>query len=313
LEIRTFQRGDEAIQAAIYNEAAADFPKFKPAGVAEVSRRVTSRDFDPTMRFFALKSGQPVAYVVFNRNGRVGFPWCRKGHEELQEPLFQHMMNDMARRGFHKAFTAYRSDWPMVLDFFQKQGFVVARETVNFVLDILDLPTLHSRPKGGATPLMRSDVPALFAMAPHVIRCTSPADLERYLFDNSYFPSEAVFVLRGTGGPLGAGILINNGAYAHPKAVDSAMPCFRLGAFGTEGMQTKRINGLFSFLCPDEPKCGSVAVELLEHATSLVQDSDEIVSLGAQVPTDAPNWLRFYQLSWRRQGSFPVLERNLVV
>ena len=113
------------------------------------------------------------------------------------------------------------------------------------------------------------------------------------------------------GSLLGAGVFISNGTYANPKAVDSAMPCFRLGAFGTEGMTTKRINGMFSFLCRDDSQCGAVAVDLMGHAANLVQDDDDITALAGQVPSDAPNLQRFYHLNFRRQGSFPVFERVL--
>ena len=39
MTIRTFQPGDEATQVAIYNEAAAALPRFKPATAVEVQRR----------------------------------------------------------------------------------------------------------------------------------------------------------------------------------------------------------------------------------------------------------------------------------
>jgi len=313
VDIRTFQPGDDAAQVAIYNEAAGGLPKFKPATVADVARRTAAPDFDPSMRFFAIEGGQPVAYVVFNRNGRISFPWCRKGHEELAVPLFQYMVKEMVKRGHKKAFAAYRGDWPQVLDFFRQQGFAVVREMVNFVLDILDLPTMPARRQSAVTPIQSGDVPALFALAPHVTRCASADEFQRYLFENPYFPPSSVFVLRGrqSDTPLGAGILVRNAAYADPKSVDAAMPCFRLGAFGTELMQTKRINGLFSFLCRDDAQCGAIAVDLMEHASSLLGDSEDVSTLAGQVPSDAPHWLRFYQMTWRRQGSFPVLERQL--
>src|SRR5262245_60471321 len=47
MKIRTFQPGDEAVQAEIYNEAAAALPKFKPATSPEVQRRTRAGDFDP--------------------------------------------------------------------------------------------------------------------------------------------------------------------------------------------------------------------------------------------------------------------------
>jgi hypothetical protein len=313
VNIRTFRQGDEVHQVAIYNEAVSTLPRHKPATTQDVLRRVTARDFDPTMRFFALDGEQPVAYALFNPNGRVSYPWCRKGHEGLAEPLFQHTLRTMQQRGFRKAFTAYRGDWATVLEFFRRQGFVVAREMVNFVLDILDLPTVPRRPNANITSLQRGDVPALFALAPHVLRCRTAKELEEYLFANPYFGADALFVLRGRKDrvPLAVGILLANPAYADPKAVDADMPCFRLGAFGTEGMQTKRIKGLFSFLCRDDPQCAAPAVDLVAHAGGLLHDGDDITSLAAQVPSDAPHLLRFYQTRFRRQGSFPVMERDL--
>jgi hypothetical protein len=312
VNIRTFERGDEAVQVAIYNEAAAALPKFKPATVQEVQRRVTARDFDSSMRFFAVEGGQAVAYVLFNPNGRISFPWCRKGHEAVAEPLFHHLMEIMHQRGVRKAFAAYRADWVPVVDFFRDHGFAVAREMINFTIDLLDMPTAPARRYSPITPLERGDVPALFALAPHALRSKSALDLEAHLFDNPYFRPSAVFVLRSQRGgtPVGAGILVNDSTYADPKMVDPAMPCFRLGAFGTEGMQTKRIKGLFSFLCRDDAQCGGTAVDLMAHAAHLLRDSDDISVLAGQVPSNVPSWLRFYQLSFRQQGSFPVLERD---
>jgi len=313
VNIRTFQRGDEEAQAAIYNEAAGDLPRFKPASAQEVTRRAAAADFDPSMRFYAIENGKPVAYAVFNPNGRVSYPWCRKGHEQLAVPLFDHMMQAMAQRGFRKAFAAYRGDWPVVLDFLRGRGFAVAREMVSFVIELVSMPTMPSRPSGMITPVERRDVPALFALAPKMLRSANAEELERHLFANPYFPADSVFVLRSRSGgaALAAGILVHQMGYANPKAVDASMPCFRLGAFGTEGMQVKRINGMFSFLCRDDAQCGGMASDLLSHAAHLLQESDDIAVLGAQVPSDVPNLLRYYQMTWSRQGSFPVLEINL--
>jgi len=309
VDIRTFQPGDEQHQAAIYNEAAAALPKFKPATTQEVLRRTAARDFDPSMRLFALVEGQPVAYAVFNPNGRVSYPWCRHGHEALAEPLLERMLATMRQRGFGKAFAAYRGDWTSVLEFFKQHGFKVAREMVNYFMDIFDMPTVPAR-RSHITPLRPGDIATLFTLAPQVVGARTALELEQYLCHNPYFPPEAIFVLRGTKDPAprGAALLITEPTYADPKVVDSAMPCFRLGAFGTEGMQTKRIKGMFSFLCPDEPRCGAVAVDLVSHAANLLSDSDDISGLAAQVPSDASNWLRYYQSNFRRQGSFPVLE-----
>ena len=106
-----------------------------------------------------------------------------------------------------------------------------------------------------------------------------------------------------------AGIIVANPAYANPKQVDAAMPCFRLGAFGTERMQAKRIHGLFSFLCraTDTNRLG---LELIGHAAFRLHQTD-VETLAAQAPSDAPHLLRFYHHHFRKQGSFPVFERNL--
>jgi hypothetical protein len=313
VNIRTFQPGDEVHQVAIYNDAASALPRFKPATTQEVLRRVSARDFDPSTRFFACADGQPVGYVLFNPNGRVSYPWCRKGHEALADPLFEHMLRTMQQRGFRKVFAAYRGDWTATLEFFRRQGFSVAREMVNFLLDIFDMPTVPARRNLNITPPERQDVAALFALAPHVVRCQSAHELEQHLFENPYFDPGSLFVLRSRTNrtPLGASILITNAAYADPKVVDAAMPCFRLGAFGSEGMHTKRLKGMFSFLSKDDAQCGAVGVDLVAHAASRLHDSDDINALAGQVPSDAPHLLRFYQTRFRRQGSFPVMERAL--
>jgi hypothetical protein len=312
VNIRTFEPGDETAQAAIYNEAAAALPKFKPATSQEILRRVTAADFDPASRFYAVEGKQPVAYCASSANGRVSIPWCRKGHEALAGPLFDHMLQAMQQRGHKKVFAAYRSDWSNVLAFFQQRDFTVVREMVNFVLDVFDMPTAPARRTSNIKPLQRQDVPAIFALAPHMLRCASAKDLERHLFDNPYFPASAAFVLRSREHtPLGAGVLIHDPTYADPKALDAAMPCFRLGAFGTEGMQTKRIKGMFSFLCRDDAQCAVPAMELMGHAASLLREGDDITSLAGQCPSDAPQLLRFYQMKFQRQGSFPVLQRTL--
>jgi hypothetical protein len=311
--IRTFQPGDEAVQVAIYNEAAAALPRFKPATVPEVQRRTRARDFDSAMRFFAVEGGRPVAYSVFNPNGRVSYPWCCAGHEALAEQLFNHVLEAMRQRGMKQAFAAYRGDWTAVNDFFLKNGFSRARDMVNFVVDVIELPTAPARRSSAITPLEKRDVPGVLALAPEVLRVRTAAELERHLFANPYFPPEALFALRSrTGDSVTAlGVLVTEPTYADPKAVDAAMPCFRLGAFGTEGMQTKRIKGLFSFLARADHNLPALGLDLIGHAALRLGDDDDIASLAAQVPSDAPHLLRFYEKNFRRQGSFPVFERDL--
>ncbi len=313
MKIRNYQPGDEAHQVAIYNEAAAELPRFKPATVDEVARRCRARDFDPTTRWYAEVDGRPVGYAVFHANGRVSFPWCRRGHEDAAEPLFQSVLEAMRARGLTSALAAYRADWPAPTEFFLGHGFHLAREMINYFLDLTGMPTRPSRRVYPITPLRREDIPAIFDFGRPVVRSRSAEELAKHLFRNPYFQPEELFVLRNreAEAPLAVGLFITHPGYADPKQVDPFMPCFRLGAFGTEGMQTKRINGMFSLLARDQHTMSSHALDLLGHAATLLEESSYI-SLAAQVPSDAAHLVRFYNSFFRRQGSFPVFETSLV-
>jgi hypothetical protein len=312
VNIRTYQPGDETAQVAIFNEVAADLPKFKPATVEEVRRRHKDRDFDAGTHFYAEEGGRVVGYVVYHANGRVGYPWCARGYESLAEPLFQHVLQAMRQRGLTAAFAAYRGDWPVQTQFFLSHGFRKARDMINFVLDLPDMPTPAARPSIPVSPLRREDLRVIRDLAPNVLRVSSQADLEKHFFSNPYFKPESLFVLRGRVEmlPVAVGILIADPTYADPKAVDPNAPCFRLGAFGTEGMTAKRINGLFSFLAAADRDMNRLAMDLMGYAASRLEESDA-GALAAQVASDAPHLLRFYQQHFRRQGSFPVFERSL--
>ena len=155
-----------------------------------------------------------------------------------------------------------------------------------------------------------ADVPAVLALAPKAFRVRDAGELERRLLHNPYFPPESAQVLRSRtdGAPVGLSILVENTAYANPREIDAFMPCFRLGAVGTEDMQTKRVNGLFSFAAAEGRDLNVIGLDLLGHAALRLQDAD-VATLAAQASTDAPHLLRFYQQYFRRQGSFPIFER----
>jgi len=313
MTIRTFQPGDEAAQVSIYNEASAELPKFKEATLDEIRRRHRSAEFDPGTRFFALAGDETVGYAAFHANGRVSYPWCRKGHEQFVEPLFQTVLEEMKRRGIKTAFAAYRGDWTAQNKFFAGQGFRKVREMVNFVLALVDMPTPGMRRGNTLSPLKPEDLPALVNLAAGALRTTSIPELERHFFKNPYFDPDSVFVMRHRADASleAVGMLVLNTAYANPQQVDSAMPCFRLGAFGTEGMQAKRINGLFSFLAAPSQDAVRLGSDLLSHAAFRLQQQKELNVFAAQVATDVPHLLRFYEHLFRKQGSFPVMERTL--
>jgi GNAT superfamily N-acetyltransferase/ribosomal protein S18 acetylase RimI-like enzyme len=311
MQLRAYQPGDETVQVEIYNEAAAALPKFKPATVDDVRRRCREPGFDPATRIYAEDAGQIVGYVVFNPDGRVSYPWCRKGREHAAEQLFQRALHTMQKEGLPLAYAVYRGDWPEIAGFFEKQGFRQAREMVNYALELSEMPTRFERP-GSVAALRPDDIPALLRIGAGVLRVKKPDELERYLFHNTYFTPDSLFGVRQrqTGQISAVGILIQNPAYADPFAVDAAMPCFRLGAFGTEGTHAKRINGLFSVLTNDDFEGQGLALTLMGHAAQLLEKAD-MGHMAAQVPSDVPNLARFYKQQFRRQGSFPVYEKPL--
>jgi hypothetical protein len=316
MTIRGFQPGDDVAQVSIYNDAAGELPKFKPATVDEVRRRCRSADFDPNARFYAVPDGvagnRPVGYVAFQHNGRVSFPWCRKGYEALAEPLFERMLQAMRERGLRPAFAAYRGDWPAQRDFFLKHGFRQTREMINYVMDLNEMPTPAARVGAAITPLTPDDVPAVVEMGAGVLRTSDPGQVEALLFRNPFFPPDSLFALRSRSGghPIAVGIVVTNPDYANPRLLDGGMPCFRLGAFGSEGMTLKRINGLFSFLAADPREAHAYGLDLLSYACIAVE-STNVETFAAQVPSDVEHLSRFYKSLFRRQGSFPIFEREL--
>jgi hypothetical protein len=313
VSIRHYQPGDESAQVEVYNTAAAALPRFKAATLPEVQRRTTARGFDPATRWYAEDGGRVVGYATFSPNGRVSYPWCLPGHERHAEPLFEVVLRTMGERGLRTAFTAYRSDWPTIHDFFLRRGFAQVREMVNFLLDFHDLPTATSRPANPISALTPQDVPAVLALGGGVLRLTDPAALHAWLFENPYFPPQALFALRSRqdNAPAAVGILVADPRYPDARGVDADMPCFRLGAFGTEGMTTKRVRGLFSFLARPDRSLFALGMDLLGQAAARLEEDDDLPCFAAQVASDAQGLFSFYRQCFQRQGSFPVFERAL--
>lgn len=312
MTIRAFQPGDDLAQVSIYNEAAAALAKFKPATLDEARRRILAPDFDPNTRLYALVGGRPVAYTTIAASGRVGFPWCRKGHEAHAAPLFAAALDALRAKGVRRAFAAYRADWPNVRDFFLANGFIQSREILNYVLDLVEMPTPSGRSGTNITPVTTDDIPAMFDLGKGLLRCNSASELERYLFGNPYFPPSSLFAIRPSPGaaPSAIGLVVTSAAFADPNTLDANMPCFRLGAFGTEGLTHKRVNGLFSVLAADTRDLVPLALDLLSHANRRLED-DEVPTLSAQVPSDVVHLVRFYKSIFRRQGAFPLYECDL--
>lgn len=311
VNIRTFQSGDEVTQASLFNVAAYSLPGFKPATADDVRKRTRGRTFDPTSRFYAEVGGQIVGYCSLEpEQGRISFPWCKKGHEAAIEPLFNAALQSALDRGLTKLFAAYRQDWQPVLQFLTDHGFAIVRQVVNYWADPVDLPTLVSRSKLPINRLKREDLPAVAAMGKGIIRL--PEDkLEDYFFANPYFPAEAFLVLRAPDQtPKAVCIGLESSTYADVKRIDPLAPCFRLGAFGTEGYGTKRVNGLFSFLVANSQEALPAGLALLAEASQEMTDGT-VSALAAQCPSDAPHLASFYTRYFKEQGRFPMLEKQL--
>ena len=313
MKIRPFQPGDESAQLDIYNAAAVSLPKFKAASIFDIQRRTQAKDFDPATRLYAEDQGRVVAYCTYQTNGRIGYPWCLPGFETAANPLFAETLQSMKQCGLTRAFTAYRKDWPTITNFFQRHGFVLAREMVNFLMSFENMPTPSARISTAIAPATIEDVPGIFALDPTVFRVSTAEALQKALFHNPWFNPDNVFVMRNRsdGTPLAAGVFITDAKYADPRAVDASMPCFRLGAFGTEGMTTKRVRGLYSFVARPDRNIFSLGMDLLSFATMRLRDEDDIGCYAAQVASDATALHAFYQRTFERQGSFPVFERDL--
>ena len=88
--------------------------------------------------------------------------------------------------------------------------------------------------------------------------------------------------------------------------IDPAMPCFRLGALGTELQRHKRVNGLFPCIFATEP-----AGEILLGEAVRRLESAGLTYIAAQTPSNEPGLVAFYDRYLRRQGSFPILGRDV--
>lgn len=305
--IRIYEPGDEEAQVAVYNAAASNLPAFKPANVAEQSRRVRAPGFRPESRLYFTVNDQIVGYITTQPDGRISYPWTLPDHESCRQPLFEAMASRLKERGVRKVYAAYRGDWGEVLSFFQQHRFRKTREMLNFKQHLNDLPTTVLRRGLNVTAIRKEDLPDLESKGPNLLRL-SGVELEKYLLANPFFAAESLFVMRKADGtPQGYGILIHDNQYADVNQLDANVPCFRLGAFGTEGTSTKRVNALFSFVADSSKDAKPIGLDLLWVAARRLDDSD-IETLAAQVPSDAPHLVAFYDGYFRRQGSFPVLE-----
>jgi len=311
MPIRAYQTGDEHAQARIYNAAAGSLPAFKPATVEEINRRSQSADADPESRHYATENGEVVGYAVFGSNGRVSYPWCLPGSEALREPLLESVLSAMKKRGLVEAWAAYRGDWTHVFEFLRQHDFTLIRTMINYVADLSGFPAGgHGRPNRLVAPLEPEDLPQLVALAPDLFQNVDSRELERFYWHHPHyeFPNR-LFAWKdaGSGELLGVYLLVVSDRFADPTKIDAAMPCFRLGAFGTERQRHKRVNGLFSCAFADV----SEAESMLTAALGPEANHFGLTHLAAQAPSDSVALCGWYDRFFKQQGSFPMLSRRL--
>jgi hypothetical protein len=311
MTIRTYQPGDEQAQADIYNAVAGSLPGFKPANAAEITRRYQGAGPDSGSRYYAVDNSQVVGYVVFSANGRISAPWCLPGAEACREPLFETVLTAMHALGIHEAWAAYRGDWSPVLDLLDQHGFVDKRTMINFVADISRLPApANLPPNRQIEPLRPDDLPHVVALDPSLFADMSTQELEQFYWHNPFYNfRDSLFALRDREDDkvVGAFVLVKSDRFADPTKIDAAMPCFRLGAFGTERERHKRVNGLFSCVFAEEAQ-GDL---LLSQALASLAQLPSLTHIAAQAPSDAISLCRWYDRLFERQGSFPILSRPL--
>jgi hypothetical protein len=305
--IRSCHQVNAEHEAAVYNAAARALPGFRPVSPDDVRRGANGRP-DPATRFYAEDAGQMVGYATFDPAGRVSYPWCLPGYERLAHMLLVAVLRDLAGRQVQRACVTCRADWADQAEFFEDHGFEKVRDVMNFAQSLGELPTMFQRPGLNVTLVRADDLPAIEAMSPGLLRLRGKP-LADYLLHNPSFPADAVYVLRKKDGtPQGVGILIDNEACPGVETLDPKAPNYWFGAFGTEGLPAKRVNGLFSVLAAPGKDAPLVGQDLLWYGTSRMQ-TNTFDWLAAQVPSDAPHLLAFYERYFQRRGTFAVFER----
>jgi hypothetical protein len=308
--IRNCLPADVEREAVVYNTVAARLPGFRPVTPDQVRRLATTRAPDHGTRLCAEEDGRLVGYVSFDWTGRVHCPWCLPGHERLAHQLFGAALRSLAERNVTRVFAACRADWAFQIEFFQDHGFARARDVVNFTQSFADLPTMFQRPGLNVTLVKPDDVPAIEELVPGFLRLNGRT-LEEHLLHNPAFPADAVYVLRKKSNEVhGVAILVDDASCASVDGLDLRNPTYWSGAFGTEGLASKRVNGLFSFLAAPGKDALLVGQDLLWYGTARME-TNTFEFLAAQVPTDVPHLFTFYERYFEKQGSFPVFERDI--
>jgi hypothetical protein len=191
-----------------------------------------------------------------------------------------------------EAWAAYRADWAPVLGFLRAHGFAPVREIINFLAEASALPAAPVPPGLALGPLFLEDLTRLLELSGGLLTDDDPDRLGDFFWDNPFFGPESLIAVRAGGGHgavVVAALAIASAGFADPAELDAAMPCFRLGALGTEQERHKRVNGMVSCVFADE----SVGAVLLAEAGRRFRAAG-LGHAAAQVPSDHPGLVAFY-------------------
>ena len=304
--IRHWLPGDAEHEQRIFNIAAARLPGFAPIR-ADDARRNAVPKFDPATRFYAEEDGEVVAFAAFEPAGQVALPWCLPGHEKMMHPLLAAVMRAMAERKSSRAYATCRSDWPEQIEFFEDHGFDRVRDMVNFTQSIADLPTMFQRPGLDVEILRASEIDAVDALAPRLLRLHGPA-LVDYFFHNRGFPVDATYVLRKDGVVRGVGMLIDDAAFAKVDTLDAHaadIPVRRL-CDRRAARQTRQ--WAVQFRCGTGKGALLIGQDLLWYGTSRLE-TNTFDMLAAQAPAMRRTCSVFMNGISGNRGAFRCLKR----
>ena len=179
------------------------------------------------------------------------------------------------------------------------------RDMVNFYQELTEMPTMASPSPGSPISTFEpGDLPAMHAMGADLWHGRTQKELWRTCMENPFFPPESLFVIRGRTDrtPLAVAILIEEPGVRRPEADRREPTVFPARRVRREWGQPKRVNGLFSFVAAKDRSAFAFALDLMSHAATKL-DGTSADPLAAQVPSDVPHLLMFYQSHFRRQGS----------
>ncbi len=311
--IRSFTTGDDAARVGIFNEAAAGLPKFKPATLDEIRRRTHGRDFDPADA--VLRRGQRAAAgirYVSDQRARFASPGaaraanaspnrCSSASSGDEDSWSQAHLRRLSRRLDGQT----TSSWPMA-----------SATRTTWSTSYWTWPTCRRLRPATAPGISAAD--ARMTYPPWLPLCRTRWALPIWRPWNATSCTTRTFhpmppsSLRGkTEGQLAAaGILIVNPAYADPTQVDCGHAVFPARGVRHRRNDDEAHQWPVQFPDAGRPRCQPARPRPARLCLADAGDTD-VSTVAAQVSSAVPHLLRFYERYFRKQGSFPIFEREL--